>query len=262
MKITSVSIHRGKNWKGMDRHTHSKAYQIDYFHSGKGKYWIGDIWEEFTSKDIFLIPPFTQHQIECNLNFFLDNFSLKFILRQDENLSINFSPYKISIPEKMEKEFFNKIKIVSGYYVMGKNIPEYLLRDILSILNELIEKSKAIPLTIEEKIEKIKKIIDYNYSLPIKLTWLAKKVEISPDYLCRAFKKITGENIWEYLNKTRMENSLKLLETTDMPIKQIIGKCGFKNVYYFNTSFKKYFSIPPGKIRTINREIRKRQKSL
>ena len=139
-------------------------------------------------------------------------------------------------------------KIV-GYYILERNIPNNYLIHILGILEKLIIQNRTTSITVEEKIEKVKKIIDQNYSLPLTLSWLSEKIKLNPYYLCRKFKKITGEGIFEYLKKIRMENSLRLLKSTGIPIKQIADNCGYKNVYYFSSSFKKYYSLPPSKMR-------------
>jgi AraC-like DNA-binding protein len=46
-----------------------------------------------------------------------------------------------------------------------------------------------------------------------------------------------------------MNLGITMLQNTDMPIKQIAADCGFKNVNYFSTMFKLYFSVTPKTIR-------------
>jgi AraC-like DNA-binding protein len=40
-----------------------------------------------------------------------------------------------------------------------------------------------------------------------------------------------------------------MLANTDMPLKQIASECGFKNVNYFNTIFKRHYTVTPSEMR-------------
>jgi len=255
MKVVFACRDFVTEWENIDRHIHLREYQIDYFSAGKGRYWLKDNWEEIHNEVLFFVSPAIQHGIECDINSPLDNLSIKFVLGEKEELRGFPLSFRINIPSKYYRRLSTKMKKIVGYYVMERNIPENYLRDILIVVEKLITEKRSTPIATQEKIDKVKNIISQNYSLPLTLSWLSNKVKLNPHYLCRKFKKITGETVFEHLNKIRMENSLRLLQTTDTPIKQIVSECGYKSVYYFSLSFKKYFSMPPGKVRKSNKVI-------
>lgn len=96
---------------------------------------------------------------------------------------------------------------------------------------------------------KTKGYILHNYMEPIHLNEIAKFVAISPEYLCRLFKKATGNTITEYINILRMENAKKILKSSDVKISGVAMETGFKSVSYFNRMFKKILGISPREFR-------------
>lgn len=51
----------------------------------------------------------------------------------------------------------------------------------------------------------------------------------------------------KYLTQLRIEYAKELLITGRYSIGEIAEMCGFENVYYFSTVFKKHTGIPPSK---------------
>lgn len=247
MKIIDVVRNFEKEWKNILRHQHDEIYQIDYFLYGKGIYWVKDCWKEINDGDVFFMPPYVEHQINCDGNHHIDNFSIKFILEKDERLKSFSMPSRVNIQGQTNKKFVSDIRKLMGYFIMNKPAENYL-KNILTTIQKALEKNKE-PQTTQEKIEKVINFLKVNYSEPVRLSFVSEKVKLNQYYLCRAFKKATGQTIFQYLTRIRMENSLHMLRNTKISIKDVAYKCGFKNVYYFTTLFTKTFSIPPGKIR-------------
>lgn len=65
------------------------------------------------------------------------------------------------------------------------------------------------------------------------------------DYMNRKFKENTGTTIFQFLEKYRIEESKKLLESKRFSITEIAEILGFCNAYYFTKVFKKHESITP-----------------
>ncbi|WP_219837097.1 response regulator [Paenibacillus sp. R14(2021)] len=94
----------------------------------------------------------------------------------------------------------------------------------------------------KETVDFIIQYIQQHYFEEVTLTELAEKVFISRNYLCDIFKKTTGETFHGYLTRVRMENAKHLILVGKLHIYEIAQKVGYKNVSYFSTVFKKYFS--------------------
>lgn len=72
---------------------------------------------------------------------------------------------------------------------------------------------------------------------------VANNIFINDSYLSRVFKKEMGVSLIEYITKKRIEESILLLNTTDMKVYEIAEKIGFRDPHYFSICFKKYVGI-------------------
>ena len=80
---------------------------------------------------------------------------------------------------------------------------------------------------------------------------LAETFYISPFYLSRIFKEITGFTIINYLNLTRIREA-RLLTDTDLKIVDIAESIGFESLTHFDRTFKKIMKLTASKYRKMN----------
>lgn len=95
----------------------------------------------------------------------------------------------------------------------------------------------------------IKEYIDKNFGERISLTDLSEKFGISEKYLSKMFKKYTGENYAQYLNKVRINVALKMLQKTNLSVREISEACGYSDYPYFARVFKKLTGLSATEIR-------------
>ncbi len=97
-------------------------------------------------------------------------------------------------------------------------------------------------------------LIDSQYQQPLTLTDLARAANLSPNYFCRFFQKITHHIPIDYLNRYRIEMAcLKLTHTNDS-ITEIAFSCGFNDVSYFIRLFRRYKETSPRKYKQLMKE--------
>ncbi|THF77281.1 response regulator [Cohnella fermenti] len=95
-------------------------------------------------------------------------------------------------------------------------------------------------------VEQARKYIEENYAKKgITLNEVAHSNHVSPNYLSYLFKKYMGCNLWEYVIRLRMEESKRLLETTDLRRYEIADRVGYESPEHFSKIFKKYYGISP-----------------
>ena len=68
-------------------------------------------------------------------------------------------------------------------------------------------------------------------------------------YMSTQFKKETGINFLDYLNRYRIERSRLLLQMTEMTVEEIGFRTGFSSAKNFIRVFKKYTDTSPGMFR-------------
>jgi AraC-like DNA-binding protein len=94
--------------------------------------------------------------------------------------------------------------------------------------------------------------LDYiheNYKKDIDINVIADYAGVSYSYLRKIFKDETGDNIVNYINMLRINESKQLLRQTDLTIKEIAANLGYNNDQSFTRFFKKYEGISPGEFR-------------
>ncbi len=95
--------------------------------------------------------------------------------------------------------------------------------------------------------EEIMKYIRKNYSRDISLYDISQYLNITEKYSSILFKRVTGSNFKDVLNKHRIEKAKEILERDrDTRIQDLAGKVGFNSSNTFIRVFKKYVGVSPG----------------
>ena len=98
-------------------------------------------------------------------------------------------------------------------------------------------------------IEKAKRYIYDNLSQELSVTSIAAHIYVTPNYLSRLFKRITGEGCYEYVIRKRMEKAILLLETTNLKPHKIAAMTGYNDTNYFSIAIKKSTGMSPQRYR-------------
>jgi len=108
------------------------------------------------------------------------------------------------------------------------------------------------PPSILKSICIARNLINEDVGTHMVLRKLAKNAGTNEFTLKKGFKDIFKITIYQYLLKSRMQYASRLLQTTDLKVKDIGKVCGFETLSGFITSFKKYHGITPGEIKRIS----------
>ena len=87
-------------------------------------------------------------------------------------------------------------------------------------------------------------MMEERYGEHIGLREIAGAIGTNSSYLSRLFHEETGMTVTEYLNRVRVERAKDLLEE-DVPLKEIVHRCGFRSYGYFLKIFKEYIGKTP-----------------
>lgn len=139
------------------------------------------------------------------------------------------------------------------YLAQHRELPETLKQDMARTLISLIcfylpdmsEDLKEKKENVGQTIAQVKDYLDSHYARKISLDELGEMFFISPFYLTRQFKKYTGYTVKQYVLDRQMGEAERLLIFSELPIKEIALMCGYDNLQYFYTLFKKYARCTP-----------------
>lgn len=90
----------------------------------------------------------------------------------------------------------------------------------------------------------------HHMSEAITVEQTAKELFLSRPYLSRRFKAETGENLTDYILKTKTEEAKRLLRYSDKSLSAISSYLGFSSPSHFTRVFRKYASVNPGEYRS------------
>lgn len=130
-----------------------------------------------------------------------------------------------------------------------------LMADLLLLWEELLHQISITDSSLAQRngtnkrLQEILKYLQENYKKRIMLLDIADHINLSKSECARFFKKVTGETIFEYLLKFRIEKSIELLKNTDMTITEIAYETGFMSQSYYDQRFRKIKGCSPLKYR-------------
>ncbi|MBQ6798952.1 MAG: PocR ligand-binding domain-containing protein [Oscillospiraceae bacterium] len=89
-----------------------------------------------------------------------------------------------------------------------------------------------------------------HYSRHLELNQVAAVAGLSPSYFSTLFREVVGVSFREHLCRIRVEESKRLLLSTDYSLADIAVAMGFPDQSYYCKVFKKLVGLTPGKYRT------------
>jgi AraC-like DNA-binding protein/ligand-binding sensor protein len=98
-------------------------------------------------------------------------------------------------------------------------------------------------------LRKAERFIWENYTRKISLKEIAGTSGLSAPYFSTIFKDEMGENLFNYLNRLRVEKASSMLKETGSSISDISAACGFKDQSWFSKIFKSHTGFSPCKYR-------------
>ena len=133
-------------------------------------------------------------------------------------------------------------------HVVSEEIVKIKIKEILLLLLSS-KKAEEVALLLEHFVNKrtasFKEVIETHVLSEISLEELSQLCNMSISTFKRHFKKIYNVTPNEYLFDKRLENSKKLLATSEQSIDDIALLSGFKTTAHFSRKFKEKYTIPP-----------------
>lgn len=238
-------IHRlpSPEWK-MENIVYDKEYILVMALEGKAYYNRGD--EKITAQknDILFFPPGVARSAVADMQ------------NPWEFISVNFS---IDFTDETKKYFDKTIIKIAGSELRGKfteidrcwtgKNPLYKVKCknlVSEILYELIlEQISDSRLPHMGRLEESKKYIQENFRDKITVEMLAEKAGLSGSYFRKIFKEAFGDAPMNYITKLRISAACDLLMSGEANVTETAEMCGFDDIYYFSTIFKRHIGMSP-----------------
>ena len=114
---------------------------------------------------------------------------------------------------------------------------------------EKIEQKSSVSFSDRQRIRALQTFIHKNYMEHITLADIAAAGHISRGECCRVFKRVEQRSPVQYLLRFRLEQSLKLLVSTELSVQEIARQVGFGTGSYFTERFREELGSTPSEYR-------------
>lgn len=257
------------NWKNV----HSPFARIYYVKEGRAKIKIGGKAYILEPDCLYLTPPFTLHNNECDSYFSLYyiHFYEKVLNKEsifdkyDFPIEVKASLLDLLLTQRLldinpdrhlhhfDPQLYDNPPIFSQYIANSNKMSLHSSIETQGILYILMAKFlELIRMKSNNKDSRINNCLLYiheNIDKDISIDQLANIACITEDHFIRLFKKEMNCTPTKYINLKKIEKAQLLLLTTNMSIRNIAFDLSIDNISYFNRIFKQYTGKTPTQYR-------------
>ncbi|MFV0536004.1 MAG: AraC family transcriptional regulator [Dysgonomonas sp.] len=270
LNVGHSELNANWNWKGI----YSPFARIYYVEKGEARTRIGGKSHLLKPDHLYLTPPFTLHDDECDSYFSL--YYIHFYEKTLKKESI-FDTHKFPIeikansldlllterllyinPDRYLRHYDPKLydnpPTFSQYIADNNRMPMHSSIETQGILYQLISKFlETAEIKTSNRDIRVSKSLQYiheNINKEISVLNLSNIACLSEDHFIRLFRSEMGHTPLKYINLKKIEKAQLLLLTTEAPIRDIAFELSIDNISYFNRIFKQYTGKTPGEYRS------------
>lgn len=234
-------------------------YIIHYILEGKGIYQTGGRKFELSKGQGFLIEPetltFYQADQEQPWTYLWVGFggSRAKAFLQDIGLNSSQLTFQCTRGDELKDILFSMLEhreptAANFYFLQGK------LYEFFSVLAHEITLEEHPKLPPENNyIQEAISFIRNNYSLGIRVSDIARHLNVNRSYLYTLFMEALDVSPKDFLTRFRISRARELITLTDFSIEHIAHSCGYQNALVFSKSFKSILGMTPSAYRKHSR---------
>jgi AraC-like DNA-binding protein len=269
LNVGYAKLNADWNWQQI----YSPFARIYYVKEGGARTKIGNSTYALKPHHLYLTPPFSLHNDECDGYFtlFYIHFFEKAIHKESIFDTYNFSveveasPLDLLLVETLlrinpgrelrhiDPKLYDNPPTLSRYMAAGSRMPLPVMMETQGILSQLMSRFfRTAALKSGDRDARIKKCLTFiheNTGKEIPLSQLADIACMSVGHFIRMFRHELHCTPVEYINRKKIEKAQFLLLTTGMPVRDIAMELSVDNISYFNKLFKQHTGKTPGAYR-------------
>lgn len=147
------------------------------------------------------------------------------------------------------KQIMDRIITLHQYSKDSQTLYDEICRFILLLLSDSFAKEPVSDQQPTSRIYKVTAYIEQHYPEKMDVAHLADLIHLDKYYFIKYFRKRTGMTPQQYLIQKRIQEAKTLLESVDLPVREISYMVGYANTTHFISSFTKIVGISPAQYR-------------
>lgn len=235
---------------------------------------IGGETKIFSGGDIFIIPPNTVHlrtHYSEDAKIWTIVFSAEAIRMSPEHFFQKefvqpLSEGRLEMPTLLQPghpaydEMHGLMSQLDRCLIAQENYRHQRLRILMSICLALLPHCRILSQVrpgSDPGHETVKLCMDFmldHITEKLTLETIADHCHLHPNYLCALFKQYTGETVFEFRNRIRVEMAENLLRREEISVCKVAERTGFRNECQFYQKFKHYTGLTPKAYRNQHRK--------
>ena len=215
---------------------------LHYVISGKGTFSTGGMEYSVSPSQIFVIRPHQMHSYKADEQNPWHYMWVAFESEEKLPAILGTDVFAAPAAGKLFSEILEATRLEYGKeeFVSGK---------IWELVSLLLQTERGMTTTANRYVIGAKEYVSQNYMRPIKVTDIAKALNLDRSYFSTVFKNQTGMSPQQYLCEYRLERAAEILASGSLSVSEAAYASGYGDIVNFSRMFKKHFGIAPSKYR-------------
>ncbi|HTE23926.1 helix-turn-helix domain-containing protein [Flavitalea sp.] len=244
----SVFVLHEKSEKLIPAHTHNKG-QLSYVEGGIAYITIANKTYFVPARHYFWIPKGLKHVLRIGHSATVLR-SLYFY-GLDDHTNPFYKRLGIYPARELLIQMINYTEQWDGKHVTIKDYNFEFLISLKKLLPGISNKSLPIilPLTDDDRMQKIVRHLEKNISEQLSLESVSKKFNLGKRSLSRLFQSTLKISFLQYLKTVRMIKAIEIILKTTKSIKEVSFMCGYSDIGSFSNAFYQFTHFRPSDFR-------------
>lgn len=274
----SIAITKNNRFSYVPEHTHS-FIEMNYMYSGRCTQYINDELVEMHQGSLVMLDKDVSHRISYTDE---DDILVNILIQKNSDITSMFTmvPESLNVISHLIVNVGNASTLHNNLILFdlhGHAIPTNLIEVLIELglgIQPNKQRNQAMELVLSALIIELKtlisrSVVDFgniqseqvapiiafineNYAT-ISLASVADRFGYNRNYLSNKLKKATGESFQELLDRRKLCEAQKMMNTTDLSNEEISETIGYRNVTSLFRLFRRYLNVTPDNYRNKNR---------
>jgi len=242
-ELTPLFLDRYTGPRQVNKLTHHDCWELTCVMTGSGKL-ICDTTVELLPGMICLVPPGMPHIERADGN--LDTIWIGLKGRSLSKHSANHScqAQNQALVRRVEELWLFAIRRTGP---IGPEL-DALTAGIVACFFRLLSEGAMEP-EAADALERAVVLFQRQFDRKLSIAEIARRLGYSTGHFCRSFKQRTGHTPVHYLTRVRLQHARRLLEYTELPIRQVANQAGYEDQFFFSRVFRKAAGMTPSEYR-------------